>query len=398
MNLINYRIISNVDTKKYDFVICGGGIVGISMAYWLAKRGAKSIALLEKDIALGNGSTGKCAGGIRAQFSTEVNIKIQLLAIKIYENFKNEIGGDPEFHQPGYLFMIKSEGWKHSFQKSVQIQRKLGLPVKELAPSDIKKLAPYVNTDGLIYGTFCKTDGYADPHGTIQGFWDRCKEMAVDIFMQTEVNQIKKNGANIISFVTNNGEFKGDVFINCAGAWSGELGKMTGAEIPVTGVRRMLFITNPIEPSPDGFPVDIPMTIDMDTGVYLRRESGGLLLGMEDESEPPGFDTTLNWDFLNTLIEHAIHRIPKLGECEIMRGWGGLYDMSPDRSAVVGLVPGFKNFYVVSGFSGHGFMQGPATTKLLSELIIDGKPSIDISQLRVDRFKDGEQVYELNVI
>ncbi len=387
-----------VEKKEFEFVICGGGIVGISMAYWLAKRGAKSIALLERDIMLGNGSTCKSAGGIRAQFSTEVNIKIQQEAIKIYENFKREIGGDPEFHQSGYLFMMKSEQWMKTFKKSVELQRRLGLPVRELTPSEIKEIAPYVNTEDLIYGTYCHKDGYADPHGAIQGFWDRCKEMGVNIIMETEVAQVKRNGDVINSFITNKGEFGGGIFINCAGAWSGELGKMAGGEIPVFPLKRMLFITKPIQPSKDGFSADIPMTIDMDTGVYFRRESGGLLLGMEDDSEVVSFDTTLNWDFLNVLIEAAVHRAPKLGECEIMRGWGGLYDMSPDRSAVIGLVPGFKNFYVISGFSGHGFMQGPAATKLVSELIMDGKPSVDITPLRVDRFKDGQLVYELNVI
>ena len=247
-------------------------------------------------------------------------------------------------------------------------------------------------------GTYCPTDGYADPQGVIQGFWDRCKELGVEIHFQHAVTEIQRQGDRIVSVTANGTTFEAEHFSVCAGAWCGEIGKLAGAEIPVFPVRRMLFITKPIDPSPETFPAVIPMSIDMDSGFYMRRESGGLLLGMEDDSEPPGFNETLNWEWLYVMLEKGLHRFPALEKCEIMRGWAGLYDQSPDHSAVLGRVPTLKNFYVVSGFSGHGFMQGPIASRLVAELIAKGKPSIDIAPLRIERFAEGQPVHEANVI
>ncbi len=287
---------------------------------------------------------------------------------------------------------------KRDFQRNVRLQRSLGLDVRELAPADIARLAPYVRTDDLVYGTFCQTDGFADPHGVIQGLWDRCKEMGVRICFQSAVKSIRRQGDRILSVKTDDAEYEAGVFVNAAGAWSGELAKLADAEVPVQPVRRMLFITKPFPPDAHGIPRTIPMTIDMETGFYMRRESGGLMLGMEDDDEPPGFNTTLTWEWLEVLLEKALPRVPALEQLEMMRGWAGLYDQSPDHSAVLGLIPGLKNFYVVSGFSGHGFMQGPIASKMVAELIVDGRASIDITPLRVGRFKEKKPIHEANVI
>jgi len=385
-------------TQRGEVVIIGGGIVGISMAYWLAKKGVSPIYLLERDIMLGTGSTERSAGGIRAQFSAEINVRLMIEGIRFYEGFKREIGGEPEFVQAGYLFLVKTEAMKRDFQRNVKLQRSLGMDVRELSPAEIAKLAPYVHTDDLVYGTFCQTDGFADPHGVIQGLWDRCKEMGVRICFKSGVRSIRRQGDRILSVKTDDAEYEAGVFVNAAGAWSGELARLADAEVPVEPVRRMLFITKPFPAGEHGIPGTIPMTIDMETGFYMRRESGGLMLGMEDDDEPPGFNTTLTWEWLEVLLEKALPRVPALEPLEIMRGWAGLYDQSPDHSAVLGLIPGLRNFYVVSGFSGHGFMQGPIASKMVAEQIVDGRASIDITPLRVGRFKESQPVHEANVI
>lgn len=385
-----------MEKQKFDVVIVGAGIVGTCMAYWLAKKGVKSIAVLEKGIGPGNESTGKSAGGIRAQFSNEINIRMMIDAVKFYETFEKEIGGHIDFVQSGYLFMVTTDELKKSFQQNVQLQRRLGLKVEELTPAQIKAKAPYVNTEDVIYGTFCPTDGYADPTGAAQALWQWTRERGVKYFFQAEVKGVKTQGNRVLSVVTDQGEFEGSLFLNGAGAWSNELAKMANTEVPVYPLRRMLFITKPIPT--DVIPAVIPMTIDMDTGFYCRRESGGLLLGMEDDREPPGFNLTLQWEWLEVLIEKAMPRIPYLEQCEIMRGWAGLYDQSPDHSAVLGRVPGTANFFIVSGFSGHGFMQAPIATRLVAELMIDGKASIDITPLRCERFKENQPMHEANVI
>lgn len=387
-----------MERKRGSTVIVGGGIVGISMAYWLARKGVSHIYLLEKDVMLGNGSTERSAGGIRAQFSAEINIRLMIEGIRFYERFKEEVGGEPEFVQAGYLFMVSSEAVRKDFERNVRIQRTLGLDVQELTPAEIGRMAPYVRTDDIIYGTFCRTDGYADPHGVIQGLWERCKEMGVRICFQSEVIGVERSGDRIKAVRTADTIYEAEYFVNAAGAWSGQLARLADAEVPVYPVRRMLFITKPFPPGEHGIPAVIPMTIDMETGFYMRRESGGLMLGMEDDEEPPGFNTTMNWDWLEVLLEKSLPRVPALEKLEMMRGWAGLYDQSPDHSAVLGLIPGLENFYVVSGFSGHGFMQGPIAAKMVAELIVDGRASIDIHALRVERFQQKQPVYEANVI
>jgi sarcosine oxidase subunit beta len=389
-------MVSLMDRHKYDVVIVGAGIVGTCMAYWLSKKGVRSIAVLERGIGPGNESTGKSAGGIRAQFSNEINIRMQIEAVKFYERFEKEIGGHIDFIQSGYLFMVTSEELKRSFEKNVELQRKLGLPVEGLTPAQVRARAPYVNVEDVLYGTFCPTDGYADPTGAAQALWTWTRERGIKYFFETEVRGVDAGGGLVRAVRTDRGSFEGSLFMNAAGAWSNELAKMAGTEVPVYPLRRMLFITKPIPE--DVIPPVIPMTIDMDTGFYCRRESGGLLLGMEDDSEPPGFNLTLQWEWLETLIEKALPRIPALAQADIMRGWAGLYDQSPDHSAVLGRIPDFSNFFIASGFSGHGFMQAPVATKLVSELMVEGKASMDISSLRCERFKENQLVHEANVI
>lgn len=384
--------------RTYDVIIIGGGIVGISAAYWLAKKGAGRIALLERDIMLGNGSTCKSAGGIRAQFSSAINIQIQKEAVELYANFKERIGGDPEFLQHGYLFMATNAKQMEGFQKNIELQRRFGLDVRALTTEQVGKIAPYVNLDGIVGGAFSPSDGYADPHGAIQGFWDRCKEMGVEIHFQTEVTGLKRAGDRLTTAETPVGDFTADLFINGAGAWCGALGKMVGVKLPVEPVRRMLFVTKPMPTETSGIRSDMPMTIDMGSGVYFRRESGGILFGLANKDEPAGFDTTIDWDFFEVMIEAAVNRIPVMGEAEILRGWAGLYDTSPDEHAVIGKIPGFSNFYLISGFSGHGFMQAPIATRLVAEWIVDGRPSIDIEPLRIERFEQGQLLVESNII
>jgi len=380
--------------EKVDIVIIGGGIVGIATAYYLAKKGVKNITLLERDIMLGNGSTSRSAGGIRQQFSSDINIKLMMAGVKLYEKFDKEVGGHAEFNQFGYLFLAVTPEEVKAFKRNVALQMANGLDVKELSKGEISMKAPYLNIEDVAYGTFCQTDGYADPHGAIQGYWNRCKELGVKILFQTEVKGFKKTGNHLLTVLTNNGEIQASTFINCGGAWSGIIGEMAGADIPVKPYRRMIFITKPFK---EAIPVDMPLVVDFHSGVYMRRESGGILMGLADKNEPSSFNTNIDWSFLEVIIEKAMHRIPILAEAEIMRGWAGLYDTSPDDHALIGKVPNFTNFYVASGFSGHGFMQGPISAKLLAELIVDGNPSIDIHQLRVERFKEGELLHEANV-
>ncbi|MBI4244108.1 MAG: FAD-binding oxidoreductase, partial [Planctomycetes bacterium] len=325
-------------------------------------------------------------------------IKLQIEAIKFFEDFDKEFGAHAEFIQAGYIFLVSNPELKQTFSKNLDLQRSMGLNVRALTKDDIKKIAPYVNTDDIIYATFCQTDGYADPHGVTHGISNKCKDLGVHFYFSEEVSDIEYTGSQVKAFITTKNKFEGGLFYNCAGAWSGELAKKADSEVNVFPIRRMLFFTKELPSELVSLQGIIPMTVDMDTGFYMRKEGKGLLLGMDNDEEAPGFNTTLDWEWLYNLIDAGVKRIPELEKVEIKTGWAGLYDQSPDCSAVIGESPGFNNFFILSGFSGHGFMQGPIAAKLFAEKILTGKSSIDISQFAVDRFEKGQRVQELNVI
>lgn len=381
-----------------DVVVVGAGVIGTSVAYHLAKRNSGlKVLVLEKEKAPCTGSTPLSAGGIRQQFTTEVNIRLSRYSVDFYERMSEELGCVFDFEQHGYLFFTAQDSTAERVRQNVALQTSLGVPVETLTREQIAERWPFLKTDDLLIGTFCPTDGYADPYEATMGFYQAVKRNPdVSYRLATPVTGIEVDGGKVKSVTLGSGStIQCQWVIDCAGPWLREVAQLAGIDIPAHPVRRCLWNTEPFEPIGT-----IPLTIDMDTGFYTRSESGGLMLGLANPDEPTGFNDVLDDDWLPEVIERGIMRIPILEEAEINRGWAGHYCTTPDHLPVLGPVPGVEGFLSAGGFSGHGFMHAPATGLLMSEWVLDGAPqTIDVSSLSIERFTSGEAlVHEANVI
>ena len=377
-----------------DVAIIGGGIIGTALAWNLAKAGCRDVAVIEREINPGLGSTAKAAGGIRAQFGSDINVRLSKLSIELFESFHRDVGVRVDFVQAGYLWIATRPEHMETFRRNVDLQRTRGLDVKLLDRDGVQARAPYVRLDDVVGGTFHQRDGYAPPADYVMGYHKASKDLGVKYLLETEVNGVLVAAGAVTGLRTNKGEIRAKRVVCAAGAYSGTIGKMMGVDIPVQPVRRQCFVTEKIS----DLPHPIPMTIDYASGVYCHTESGGVLVGMADKDEPPGFNETVDYSFIEKMAEQAMHRIPRLESAAIKTQWAGLYEVTPDHHPILGELPGVKNFYLATGFSGHGVMHAPATGKVMSELLTTGKTSIDIRPLRYERFKENDLIKETHVI
>ncbi|MEZ6185211.1 MAG: FAD-binding oxidoreductase [Planctomycetota bacterium] len=385
--------------ESADVVVIGAGVIGTSVAYHLSQRNAGlKVLVLEKEKAPCTGSTPLSAGGIRQQFTTEVNVRLSRYAVDFYERMAQELECVFDFEQEGYLFLTAEGETAERVKENVALQTSLDVPVEVLEPAEIRKRWPFLETGDLVLGTFCQTDGYADPYEATMGFYQAVKrDPNVSYRFASPVTGIEVSQGRVQSVTLGSGsQIACQWVIDCAGPWLREVGLLAGIEIPAQPVRRCLWNTEPFAEIQG----KIPLTIDMETGFYTRSESGGLMLGLANVNEPPGFNDILDDDWLPEVIEAAVKRIPCLEQAEINRGWAGHYSVTPDHLPVLGPVPGVEGFLSAGGFSGHGFMHAPSTGLLMAEWVVDGKAhTIDVSSLSIERFKDGtELVHEGNVI
>jgi sarcosine oxidase subunit beta len=372
-----------------DVVIIGGGIIGLSIAYYLALKKAGKIFLFEKG-QLGEGSTSRCVGGIRTQFSTEINIRFSLESLKTFEQFKEEFGVDPEFRRIGYLFLATTEWEMAVFKENIKLQKRFDIPVEFLNSDEIGSRWPYLRIEDILGGTFCAWDGYAGPNEILSGFANGAKRAGVKIHEGMEVIGISTAKGKIQSVKTKNEEISTPVVVNAGGPYAASIGEMMDVKIPVKPLRRQIFITTPFHLTDH----PVPLTIDFHRGWYFREEGDGLLLSGPLDLEP-SFNLNTEYEAMAEASENAMYRIPVLEKARIARGWAGLYEISPDHHAILGRVPGVEGFILANGFSGHGFQHSPTVGKVISELIVDGDAAtIDITSLSIERFERGELVRE----
>jgi len=382
--------------KTADIVIIGGGCMGASTAYYLAERGAKNIVLLEREKFLGMGSTGRNAGGVRYQFSTEVNIRLSMFSLDVIAHFEELFGISAAYHPIGYLFLLTTPAEVATFKANVELQHRVGVPwVRYLEPKEIAELAPRVNLEGVIGGTFCPRDGLADPNSITQGFAKGATQHGAKIETETTVTAIKTEGARVSAVVTNRGEIATRTVVNCAGPWAAQIGKMAGLDIPIVPVRRQFFTTDAL---PD-LPRDHVFTIEFATSLYFHPEGAGLLVGMSNADEKPGDTYAIDEEFHLKMLERALYRVPLLEHARVAKQMAGLYEVTPDAEPILAQARALPGFYIAAGFSGHGFQHSPATGKVLSELILDGAPkTVDVSMLDLERFSEGRLIQEVNVV
>lgn len=365
-----------------DVVIIGGGCMGASVAYHLAKHGITDVVLIERENLLATGSTGRNAGGVRHQFSNEANIRLSIESIGMMERFEAETGSPIDFHQDGYLFLLSQPSSVETFRRNVELQRSLGVQVDWVDAAGAARLAPGLRNDGVLGATFCRRDGIADPNGVTMGFAKAAQSAGVAIERETEATGITLRGGRVAAVETSRGTIETPVVVNACGPHARAIGRMAGLDVPVDPYRRHIFIAQaPL----DGVPATKIMVIDFESTFYFHREGAGLLFGMGDPNEAPTFDTTVQWDFLEQVTQVATVRLPALAEAPITHAWAGSYEITPDANAIIGPTP-VEGFFVIAGFSGHGFQHSPAAGRILADVIAGRDPQFDLAPFALGRF------------
>jgi glycine/D-amino acid oxidase-like deaminating enzyme len=373
-------------------VIIGGGVIGTSAAFHLAEAGV-DVALLERG-ELGSGSTSRAAGGVRTQFSDALNVEIAARSMDAFRDFGRRPGWEIDLRQVGYLFVLSRESDVEEFERSVALQNGYGLDSRMLTPGELRELCPLLEGDDIVAGAFSPCDGHATPEGVVQGYAFAARAHGAEIRVGCEVRGIGTINGEITEVVTDRGTIHTGTVICAAGAWSRSCAAMAGVELPVTPLRRQILFTEAL----DGLPPDLPMTIDFASSFYFHREGPGLLMGMSDPHEKPGFSVETTEDWIPRLMAVVRRRAPRIADAGIRGGWAGLYEMTPDHNAVIGESPLASRFLYATGFSGHGFLQAPAVGEILRDLVLRRQPFADISPLSVDRFDASALRPEYNVV
>ncbi|MCA1635457.1 MAG: FAD-binding oxidoreductase [Acidobacteria bacterium] len=378
--------------RAAEVVIVGGGVIGASVAYHLAARGYRDVLVVERGARPGEGSTGKATGGFRAQFSTSVNIRLSLLSRAKLLRFREETGVDPGFEQRGYLFLARRAAELEALHAAQSLQHATGLAeARRVGHEEVGTLNPAVAASAHTGGVFCPTDGFIRPLQILRGYIEAATRLGARFEYGASVEGLRLNArGGVEALLTNAGEIPAGHVVNAAGAWAGRLARMAGVELPVTPLRRQVAVTRPCKLLPE----EMPMTIFVEDGFHLRvREGAVMLLWPDEPSVTDAFDTRIEDEWLEEVVRRAHSRVPclKAAEIERERCWAGLYEMSPDRHAILGAAPGVENFYLANGSSGHGVMHAPALGQLLSEIILDGAAAtMDVRALRLTRFAEGE--------
>ncbi len=377
-----------------DIVIIGGGVMGASALYHLAQRGVKNAVLLEKEEFFGTGATGRCAGGVRYQFSTEINVRLSQASLPMLERFKDEVGQEINYRQCGYLLVATNEKDAAAFQRNVELQNRLDVDTQLLSGDEVRARLPLMRFEDALAGTFHHKDGLVDPNSVVMGYISAAQRLGAKAIPRAEATGIRLGGDRVEAVETASGSVKTRTVVNAAGPWAGVVGQMAGVRLPIVPIRRQMFTTTPMPEIPD----DFPFVIDFAQSLYFHREGDGLLVGMSNPNEKPGFDQNVDEEFELVNLEAAAARLPLLERAGRVSHWAGLYEVTPDAHPIFGETP-IAGFYMVGGFSGHGFMHGPVAGKLTAELILDGAyKTLDVSTLDLARFEEGRLIQEYNVV
>lgn len=341
-------------------MVIGGGALGAAAAFHLRRLGVDDVVLVERD-ALASGSTSKSAGGIRAQFADELNVRIALRSLEEFLAMGDEIA----FRQHGYLFLLTKVEDVAEFRAALALQQSLGVPSRELSAGEARELVPQLVVDDVLAATYCPWDGCASPESVVQWY-----ARGLDVRQGCEATRVVVDDGVVRAVETTRGTIPCEVVVCCAGAWSQPIAATAGVELPVEGLRRSMWFT----PQDGGLPERVPLTIDFATGFYFHREGPGLAFGGRDEA---------------TAFESAAHRLPVLAELPVQTSWWGYYDVSPDWNALVGEAPHVSRFLYATGFSGHGFQQAPAVGEHVAQLVVGAAPTLDLSPFSAERFAAG---------
>ena len=379
-------------SRHPDVVVVGAGVVGASVAWHLAKRGVK-VTLVERGHGRADGSSYRATGGFRAQYGTAINIRLSLLSRAKLRRFREEVGADPGYSPAGYLWLACTGRELETLKEGCALQQAEGLTEAQVvSPSDILRLNPAIVDRSLVGGTFCPTDGFIRPQSILQGYLDGARARGAEVLWGSRVVGAARSGEGITGLVTDRGTVPCGAVVVAAGPWSGEIGRSLGLTIPVVPLRRQVAPTVRTEALPSG----MPMTIWAGDGFHLRVKDGRVLLLRPTDGDPRDpWSTEVDDAWVREVSGMAAERLPVLRNVPVDRlaCWAGLYEMTPDKHALLGRTHGAVNAFTASGNSGHGVMHSLAEGELLSELIVDGAfTTLDATSLRPTRFAEGSAI------
>jgi sarcosine oxidase subunit beta len=380
-----------------EVAVVGGGIIGLVSAHALAEWGA-DVVVYEAG-SLGGGSTDRAVGGIRAQFSTPVNVELSKAAMTVWDEFESTFGVDIAYRRPGYLFLARSEETATAFKEDVVMQQRRGVPSRLLTPAEAREYCPELEAQAYQRATYAPTDGFADPHLALQAYAKAARAAGVEVRTETPVTDVHVNDGRVTGITAGGDRRSAEFVVNATGPWAAEVASMAGLDLPVSPRRRQVLVVEPDTPVPES----VPLTIDLDSGLYFRPERDGAALvgghfgGPDPAADPDAYRESYDLDWATQALERAADCAGYFGpDSRIRRGWAGLYAVTPDHHPIIEEArPGFV---IAVGFSGHGFQHAPATGQLVAELIHDGEADlVDIDALTADRFEDGGIEPERNV-
>jgi sarcosine oxidase subunit beta len=372
-----------------DVVIIGGGINGLATAYELARQGVRNVVVLENHY-IGSGSTGRCGGGIRQQWTTEENIRLAQESVALYENMSADLGYHVFFRQGGYLMITENEKDLPALRQAVALQNRCQVPTEYLQPNECLGIVPDLDISRLKGATFCPKDGTAYPFAVVWGYARACHRLGVKIFIRTSVKDILGDGGRILGVETDRGRISSPVVVNCAGPWTRSLAAKVGVDLPNRQERHEIMVSESLKPFLD------PMVISITNGIYFSQSLRGEIvggIGDPDEphwEDPADFDTRSQLRFAVRFARALTALYPRAAQVRLMRQWAGMYDVTPDHRPILGGVPGLTGYHHICGFSGHGFMLGPVCGRRMATQIITGRPDEIITSLSLDRFEKGE--------
>ncbi|MTI81097.1 MAG: FAD-binding oxidoreductase [Firmicutes bacterium] len=381
-------------TRTADAVVIGGGIVGCATAYNLAKKGLKKVVLVEERYLAG-GATGRCGAGVRMQWGTEPNCVLSRDSIKIFENLEEELSyhDSIEFKQSGYLLLAYNEKMVEQFHKNLGLQHKLDIPSRWVTPEECQDLVPHISLQGLHGGTFCHKDGHCNPFKATDAYAKAAQRLGVEILTYTKVTNLLQDRDKISGVETTAGIIETPLVIGCAGAHTMELGRMVGVELPIYPERHQILVTEPVAEKQG------PMIMSFYHGIYCQQvPHGGFVMGLGDPNEVKDYDEDSSWQFMHEMAAKITFILPALKDLNVVRQWGGLYDLTPDKTQILGAIPEVPGFYVAAGFSGHGFMIAPVVGELMADVMLGEQPKYPIDMYGVKRFESGELYVEPSVV
>jgi len=371
--------------KSYDVVIIGGGITGCSIAFELAKRGRKDVLVIEREY-LTSGSTGRCGAGIRQQWGSILNAMLAAESTHIFENLEEYTGysGSCGLNQCGYLLVAYTEKEWEQFHRNLEVQHSVGINSYAVDLDGVREIVPHINTEGMFGACFCAKDGHADPFHCTFAYAKGAQRLGVDIETYTNVTRIRTGNGRVGSVETDKGEVNANIVLNCTGGYAAGMAALVGDELPIYPERHQILITEPVARILD------PMVMSFHRHFYVQQTPhGSVIMGIGDPSEPVSFNTGSSWQYLESNAHLVTQTLPAFRNLRVVRQWGGLYDMSPDRSPIINEAGDAGGFITIAGFSGHGFMVAPRIAILVANHLAGQEDSLDIRRFSADRYRTG---------